>query len=58
MVILGVPGSYIGPDVADALAFVAAPIIGGIGGGWLGYRIGLNRKRRCANKSKGREEAT
>jgi hypothetical protein len=42
-------GSFSGAGVSDALGMLGGPVIGGVGGGVLGYRLGLNRKRRYAN---------
>ena len=42
---LGFLGWLVNSLWADSLAFFAGPVIGSVGGGLLGYRLGLKRKR-------------
>jgi hypothetical protein len=42
----GYLGSYISPGLSDSLAFLVGAPLGTIGGGILGYRLGLKRRRR------------
>ena len=42
----GFLGSYVSPAFGDTVAFLVAPIVGSIGGGIFGYRLGLKRRQR------------
>jgi hypothetical protein len=37
---------YVSPSAAGFIGLLIAPLVGGVGGGILGYRLGLRRKRR------------
>jgi hypothetical protein len=40
---------YMNPDVGGFIGLVIAPLVGGVGGGILGYRLGLKRRRRYSD---------
>ncbi|MCM3874672.1 MAG: hypothetical protein ND895_28600 [Pyrinomonadaceae bacterium] len=48
---LGFLGSFFNSSWADSLAFFAGPVVGSVGGGLLGYRLGIKRRRRAPEQS-------
>jgi hypothetical protein len=48
---LGFIGSLVDSSVVEGLAFFAGPVVGSIGGGLLGYRLGLKRRRRAPEEN-------
>ena len=46
----GFLGSYVSPAFGDTVAFLIAPVVGSVGGGILGYRLGLRRRQHGAKE--------
>jgi hypothetical protein len=43
---LGLLGPHVSPALGDSLAFFIGPVVGAIGGGLVGYVLGVKRRRR------------